>query len=102
MAVMIKEDHRSENPTDPAEPEHDEAGAVRQQARLTLAGQARDAEELKMLLEMLGLHPSQEGELSPCAGGPGRRPGPARVRVHLRTASEAYRCGARISAPGAP
>ncbi|KOT64726.1 hypothetical protein DMH18_35725 [Streptomyces sp. WAC 06783] len=62
MAVMIKEDHRSENQTDPAEPEHDEAGAVRQQARLTLAGQARDAEELKMLLEMLGLHPSQEGE----------------------------------------
>ncbi|MFK8850612.1 hypothetical protein [Streptomyces sp. Ac-502] len=59
---MIKEDHRSENQTDPAAPEDTEADTVRRQARLTLAGQARDADELKMLLEMLGLHPSQEGE----------------------------------------
>ncbi|GCD47957.1 hypothetical protein [Streptomyces paromomycinus] len=59
---MIKEDHRSENQTDPAASEEAEADTVRRQARLTLAGQARDADELKMLLEMLGLHPSQEGE----------------------------------------
>ncbi|MFD7666628.1 hypothetical protein [Streptomyces sp. NPDC059788] len=59
---MIKEDQRSENQTDPAVPADDEADTVRRQARLTLAGQARDADELKMLLEMLGLHPSQEGE----------------------------------------
>ncbi|MEU2793342.1 hypothetical protein [Streptomyces sp. NPDC007100] len=59
---MIKEDQRTENQTEPAATEDDEANAVRHQARLTLAGQARDADELKMLLEMLGLHPSQEGD----------------------------------------
>ncbi|MFJ6751685.1 MULTISPECIES: hypothetical protein [unclassified Streptomyces] len=56
---MIEEDQRGERQDDSGAPE-DEQEDIHQRARLTLAGQARDTEELKMLLEMLGLHPAQD------------------------------------------